>query len=568
MICVFFRLFFKENRFQGCRKILIELNLFEGRSVRTSTVISHERILTRCFIVAIIIAMIIVSLYAFLQKQNQVRTIDKPSLETYYQLHNEHSNTLKCPCTNLFISYEKFLNMSVSLHQICSSDLISSIWLEYLSSFDLNLIPSWTKTSFSHDFRFIGASYFQILAAFCILANENAKNARQRFDDRQFISDYVHSPSQLLEETQLIINLFINMTNNDFAQEYDWIQFACSNNLFLSGTNINFDVTIDENDHIETSVALLLLLSAVEDDYISLSGVCGCGTGAFSAACYVVPFIYTNGSDIFEYDQIFWDIKISCLLTDGFTTKKTNWWYNDRYLQSIKNTYGVMLHYLPSSEITSLDPFVSSQYIEPTIRDLLRAMFIENWTVNNTQFDRYYHECSPLSCSYTIYERRPILVIVLLILAVCGGLNKGLRLLTILIGKIIFTIVNKQNNRHISRRIFHKIKNLNLFETAEQDESIKREQKIDTKVYLILFMCCLSIILFYTMINERSIIETHLLNSVDEYNLFYDQYENDLNCPCTRISIPYDNFITELYVDRFFQQCEYNSMESILFDCK
>jgi len=151
---------------------------------------------------------------------------------------------------------------------------------------------------------------------------------------------------------------------------------------------------------------------------------------------------------------------------------------------------------------------------------------------------------------------------------VCGGLNKGLRLLTILIGKIIFTIVNRQNNRHIPRRIFHKIKNLNLFETAEQDESIKREQKIDTKVYLILFMCCLSIILFYTMINERSIIETHLLNSVDEYNLFYDQYENDLNCPCTRISIPYDNFITELYVDRFFQQCEYNSMESILFDCK
>ena len=70
------------------------------------------------------------------------------------------------------------------------------------------------------------------------------------------------------------------------------------------------------------------------------------------------------------------------------------------------------------------------------------------------------------------------------------------------------------------------------------------------------------------MINERSIIETHLLNSVDEYNLFYDQYENDLNCPCTQISIPYDNFITELYVDRFFQQCEYNSMESILFDCK
>ena len=125
---------------------ILNLNLFQSQTPRTPTNIFREQLLTRLFVLLMTISSIAAGFYTFLVVQNQVVTIAHPSLVTYQQLYNDYSDTLQCPCSQLSVPYGTFLNVTFVLHQVCSSDFVSSTWLDYLESFDPIFLPSWTMT--------------------------------------------------------------------------------------------------------------------------------------------------------------------------------------------------------------------------------------------------------------------------------------------------------------------------------------------------------------------------------------------------------------------------------------
>ena len=565
---------FKTNLFTRFQQMIAEINLFEGETARTITIIYRERFLTRCFILLMMTATMIIAFYIFFQKQNQTITITNPSLDTYYQLYNDHQDSLKCPCSQLSMSYDKFINVSIILHEICSSDLLSPTWIDYVTSFDRSQIPSWTETPFSRDFRLIGASYFQLLNVFCSLAKTNIKNVHGILVNKKLISDYVRSPIRLLQETQAIINSFIDTTNNNLIQEYQWIYVYFVTSHFLSGTNVNFQAVVND-DHVILNPNIILMLSSVENDRIGVTGYCSCAGEHVSLACSLVTIIYSNGTNFFEYDQIFWQLKIGCLPFLGFEKGYIQWWYNDTYIENIRNSYSIMLQSQQLPDIRPLNRLAPTQFALSTLDDLLSKIFIEEWIVDETHFDRFYVECAPISCSYTVYEYRSILAAILIIIAICGGLNKGLRIMVLFLGKTIFIIIDKWKNRnnntitHIPQHFFYRtIRNINLFETVVQDEIIIQKQKRYTKVYLLLFISSLIIILFYTATVGRSLVQTYSLNSLEEYEHLYNLYQDAINCPCMQISIPYDDFVTELRVVAFHQACEEHIIRRILTNSK
>ncbi|CAF0876214.1 unnamed protein product [Adineta steineri] len=138
----------------------------------------------------------------------------------------------------------------------------------------------------------------------------------------------------------------------------------------------------------------------------------------------------------------------------------------------------------------------------------------------NTHFDQFYNECLPRSCTYTNKQRRGILASLLLLIAICGGLNKMFRILIPLFGKIIFSCIDWWKRRHTR----------------------------------------------HTLIN-RNIDKKYSLSSIMDYEKFLkDHPSDDITCPCTHISIPYGDFINELQVDAFHEACSTNAIFEILTD--
>ena len=128
------------------------------------------------------------------------------------------------------------------------------------------------------------------------------------------------------------------------------------------------------------------------------------------------------------------------------------WWYDKDYIEDIRETYTYVIHSQSAPAIHSLNRSVSTRFYNQTVSHLLDAMFVESAMNESVAFDTFYSECAPLSCSYKMVRRREILVALLLFISVCGGLNRGLRLLIPLLSKCTLVGFGKWRNRNNARR--------------------------------------------------------------------------------------------------------------------
>ena len=108
---------------------------------------------------------------------------------------------------------------------------------------------------------------------------------------------------------------------------------------------------------------------------------------------------------------------------------------------------------------------------------------------------------------------------------------------------------------HFFSSICKSLRNLNLYKTTSTDEVDLRQQRIHTRIYLVLLITCLGVLLFYTAIVERSVIRIQAVSSIEDYEHLQNLYSEDVSCPCRRISILYNEFVTELRVNTFHQAC-------------
>ena len=391
---------------------------------------------------------IAIGFYTFLVVQNQVVTIEHPSLATYQQLYQGQNSTLQCPCSRLSIPYSTFLNITYVLHQVCSSDFVSPIWLDYVSSFDPTLVPPWTETDHSRDFRTIGGSYFQFLATVCSITKTNLDDAHRVFMDTQLVTDRVLAPPLFNQRTEAMIESFITTTGNDFARTVDWINFVITTSFFLIGTNVNAQITVDDTSRVNVETPLFSLYTEFDEGHTSSRGVCSCVSDGF--LCSIVPLVYINASSVWDFQQVFGELPIACLPSAGFLLSKIAWWYNDSYLENIRDTYSILIGTEPLPVIMSLNASVPSRFNETDISELLHEMLMERWIDNASHFDVFYEACAPISCSYTVIRRRDIIVILLLFISICGGLNSGLRILIPFGGTLVSSCVERWKNRNNS----------------------------------------------------------------------------------------------------------------------
>jgi hypothetical protein len=89
---------------------------------------------------------------------------------------------------------------------------------------------------------------------------------------------------------------------------------------------------------------------------------------------------------------------------------------------------------------------------------------------------------------------------------------------------------------------------LNLFPSKppSKDRKIVRRNRYTTRIYLILLMIGLIIILIYTSLRRDTITVVVDSPSLSKYEQLYTQYPVTLKCPCTRIAIKYNKFISQI----------------------
>ncbi|CAF1200007.1 unnamed protein product [Adineta ricciae] len=379
---------------------MINLNLFENK-LTDAKYLYEQRFTTRLFILFFTILFIIISIFVIISKQSQLIMISQPSEEDYQQLNDKYGSLVTCPCSQISVPYGTFLNINFVIHQMCSSDLVSVEWINYLSSFNPMNVTDWIIPSVAQDFRIFGASYFQLLQVFCQLANKTIENAQNVFLTTEFINNNLISPDIFYQKSTDLMEIFIRTTQNTFIQSYQWLEVVNIINLFITGTESNFDGSIIDQQLILSDK---LLHQAVFIRYGVLAGVGPCKCSTRSNNCAVGLLLFKNASDMLDDAQFFSEIPYGCIPWKGFVGSTIDWWYDASYINDIRNTYIAAMPTSFSPFVIPLNRLTNDSFSQIQAKYLIENMFIETIVESPANFSAFYHQCAPRSCSYTIRE--------------------------------------------------------------------------------------------------------------------------------------------------------------------
>lgn len=126
-----------------------------------------------------------------------------------------------------------------------------------------------------------------------------------------------------------------------------------------------------------------------------------------------------------------------------------------------------------------------------SIYDHLDDLFVDQW-LTETNYSKYLDNCNPSLCTYTTTDQVNLSYVIALFVSLYGGLIITLRFIAPFLVNILLKLKYHSNNTNNDSNIsnfFQWLKRLNLFRVAnERTENDIREQKMVTRVYLILLI--------------------------------------------------------------------------------
>ncbi|CAF3324431.1 unnamed protein product [Rotaria sp. Silwood2] len=543
---------------------LVDLNLFKSR-ILDAEKIPQQRITTRFFIFLMVFSTIIIGFYAFLSVQTQIITIANPSLDTYEDLYNNYSTTLSCPCSQAIVPYGSFVTIAYTLHQICSSDLVSSDWLNFILGYNQSISFNFSGMyRMNEEFQRTGSSYFQFLASFCSVAREIIDEAINTIILTQYVNSHVPSKSLFIKHITAFNRSLTLCIIDDFMRTKDWLVTAALANRYLIGLYSNERIQfLEDNSTIVVDDIILPHHDQPQEQSISILGMCSCRRS--SSSCHRVPTLVYKMANGTRTWRNFIGIEVGCVPVFDLLNSDVSWWYTSAYIEQIRQGYaeGVNVKEIPN--IQPLNSSVSTRFHMNNqsyilFEALLDELLIETWTNDIFRFDLFYTLCAPLSCSYTIDEKYPLFVALLLLISICGGLNRALRLfLPALINLSHFSLEKYYNRnrtkgsktpiniqlRQFGMKIYQSLVTLNSFKARTINEIDEYYGRQYTRIYVFLLTISVVTILLYTSLTPKSKVVTIQapINSF-EFEKIYPLYSNTLQCPCKQISMLYGDFIS------------------------
>ncbi|UJR12528.1 hypothetical protein I4U23_016703 [Adineta vaga] len=463
LIGVYFRsflLFLKKN--------LFELNLFNN-GIQDEIIIQNQRRSTRLYLFLLISSMLSIALYNIITVRVQTMVIKSPSFNEYSFM--EKQTSFQCFCTKIAIKYEEFIQVKPTYHELCESHLISDEYINQLYS----LYEDIDENSTSIDFHRIAVFQFITLRNLCQLTKETIENHLKTFLQTDFIHSQLFSQQSLqIQMTSLLID-FIDFIPKTFLKTLKFIQNITAQSLLMTGASVTSVLPVEQwNKHIEDIIPYEGINYTFSD---GLSCTCSSSTSTtcidlttfenetipgFQTGCYMLSALFKSTLEVF-YNQTFVDLltqtsnqfpklnssfsnkTIEQLLSQMFVVQWINETYFEKYFSqcapdSCQYTIIEQIQQFINSS-TNLTLLKSNIITSTTIEILANNLFIQSWK-NESLFESYFNQCYPLTCQYSIQIRLNFIYIITKILGLIGGINIVLRLFLPFIVTLFFKFLN------------------------------------------------------------------------------------------------------------------------------
>ena len=122
--------------------------------------------------------------------------------------------------------------------------------------------------------------------------------------------------------------------------------------------------------------------------------------------------------------------KTGCYMLSALLKSTFEVFYNQTFINILTNS---------SDRFQKLNSSISNN----TMEKLLGQMFITHWT-NTTFFQRYFYQCAPDSCQYTIIKHNDLLFILTSLIGLFGGLSSVLSIIAPFIIRMIWAFINRR----------------------------------------------------------------------------------------------------------------------------
>lgn len=196
--------------------------------------INKQRLFTRIYVVLLFARLLtFIIFYGFIIEDTPTVTVNNPSITQFQQIQYLYSNTPCCSSSHIAINYESFARINYTIHQICSSELISTTFTEFLYHFTQYSIELDVK-----DFRMQAVYLFHVLRTLCSLSESSLDVAINQFMFTQLISTEVLSRQQFELETKerfdalrhsisttfiLNLNLFLHINSRQSIANIEYV---------------------------------------------------------------------------------------------------------------------------------------------------------------------------------------------------------------------------------------------------------------------------------------------------------------------------------------------------------
>ena len=366
----------------------------------------HEIISTRIHFLLFIVTVFIMTFYTVFSMKNQTITIDHPSEKIFEQIrsNDEYLSTLRCPCQSISIPYQSFISITFRLHQLCSSDFIDadSSWMNALYAAMINGQYAYD------DYRRFALLHFRLLSSLCSLANDTITNAVKRFEMKELIAGQVDFSESFLTKTNDALAQLRRSTAREFVRTLNFIRSLTQGNGIISVTLSNWRYMVFDRINYNTIWTFPRLYDHPPN--------CSCAISSMCTSLAIMDRVVVPG------------FRVGCYALDSLLQSTLECLYDLGCVAMIKSLNSSM-----NFTIAPLDSSLSST--NATVQSLIDAFLIDEWKAN-VSYEKYYQQCAPLFCSYSVNQRADLLYIVTASIGFYGGLNTAIRIIAPMIEKI------------------------------------------------------------------------------------------------------------------------------------
>ncbi|CAF0953174.1 unnamed protein product [Adineta ricciae] len=428
-------------------KSIKQLNLFKNIDKRSENDIKQQRIMTRIYLFLLAGSFLVLLLFTSLETEILTITTSNPSLTTYSNLEKSHSNTLRCPCSSTTIPYEQFMTLSPTLHQVCSSDFITTSWLAILQLATDYQLEDWRNRAYSQ---------FQLLSNLCQLAKNTIDDAVRRFLVQSLVVSSILTEYEFNIQINAILDQFFQSTIRSFGSLINITTLLTQIDQFYMGARGTTSwATLDDpflainfvTNNITLNQSLQVIFNPPGTRYVNLSGInCVCATNASCQAPVAIYQIdYAWSSRVTSYVvYIVPGLARSCFTFSSLMFSQLLCLYAD------SDCFSILLSYIKSSYYQSVlnpawfdprplvyDPAESRFPPNTTISSIVQQIMVEKWNPSYS-YNRFYQLCAPNYCTYSNRMRvRSIVEVFVTFISTIGGLTFALSLIVPLIVKYI-----------------------------------------------------------------------------------------------------------------------------------